>query len=158
MGWAMQRRPRQCQLLALELRRYGKIRHIIFRALVTLKPLVSLICSFVACSSRINVDRQIKYRNPRCACTPRVNKHRPLLSLFMGVPGAKCTCMCKGCYPTLLTFVSSMELKLWTLFTDMHYWVEFHLVGKLSSNPPILLRSMYVCVRRNVRPFRSVRR
>ena len=55
-------------------------RHIRFLALVALKLLVSLISHPVACSARIVADRhthrytdtQNDYRNPRCACTPRV--------------------------------------------------------------------------------------
>ena len=51
-----------------------------FRALVALEPLVSLMSWFGACSARISGDRhtqtdtQTKYRNPRCACAPRVKK------------------------------------------------------------------------------------
>ena len=54
----------------------------VFQARILLKPLVSLIGSLVACSARISVDtlterqtdRKTNYRNPRCACVPRVNK------------------------------------------------------------------------------------
>ena len=52
--------------------------HITFLARVALKLLVSLISRLVACSARIVGDRQTdtpdNYRNPRCACAPRVNK------------------------------------------------------------------------------------
>ena len=56
-------------------------RHIIFPALVALKLLVSLISRLVACSARIDADKQTDrqtdtqndYCNPRCACAPRVN-------------------------------------------------------------------------------------
>ena len=57
-------------------------RHINIRARVALKPLVSLISRLVACSSRISVDTQTDtqndYRNPRCACAPRVNDELPI--------------------------------------------------------------------------------
>ena len=49
MGWATQCRPRQCQFLTLELRRFGKIHHIIM-----LKPFVLFIRHLVVCSSEIN--------------------------------------------------------------------------------------------------------
>ena len=56
-------------------------RHVIFPALVALKLLVSLISRLVACSARIDADKQTNkqtdtqndYRNPCCACAPRVN-------------------------------------------------------------------------------------
>ena len=58
---------------------------VIFRALVALKMLVSLISRLVACSPRIVVDKQTDgqtdghtqndYCNPRCACAPRVNNY-----------------------------------------------------------------------------------
>ena len=48
-----------------------------FLGLVALKLFVSLISRLVACSARIVGDRQTDtqndYRNPRCACVPRVN-------------------------------------------------------------------------------------
>ena len=51
-----------------------------FSNLVALWSLISLMSCLVACSSRTIVDRQTnkqtdtrpKYRNPRCACAPRV--------------------------------------------------------------------------------------
>ena len=60
---------------------FSKIATFIFQALVALKLLVSLISRLVACSARIVADRQTDkqtdtqndYRNPRCACAPRVN-------------------------------------------------------------------------------------
>ena len=56
-------------------------RHVIFPALVALKLLVSLISRLVACSARIDADKQTNkqtdtqndYCNPRCACALRVN-------------------------------------------------------------------------------------
>ena len=59
---------------------FQKNHHFIFHALVALKRLVSLLGRLVACSARIVVDRhthidtQNDYRNPRCACAPRVNE------------------------------------------------------------------------------------
>ena len=51
-----------------------------------LEPLVSLMSQFGACSARISGDRhtdtQNDYRNPRCACAPRVND-------FMQLPIAR---------------------------------------------------------------------
>ena len=60
--------------------------HFIFRALVVLKLLVSLLSRLIACSARISVDRhththtdtQTKYSNPRCACAPRVKNSLPV--------------------------------------------------------------------------------
>ena len=56
MGWAMRHGPRQCWVLAFECRRFSKICHFIFRALVALKLLVSLMSFLVACSARILED------------------------------------------------------------------------------------------------------
>ena len=57
---------------------FKRNRHINFRALVALELLVSLMSRFGACTARISGDRhtdtQNDYRNPRCACAPRVNK------------------------------------------------------------------------------------
>ena len=68
--------------ISLERSRFSKIA-CLFRALVALKMLVSLISRLVACSPRIVVDKQTDrqtdrhtqndYCNPRCACAPRVN-------------------------------------------------------------------------------------
>ena len=71
-----------CRCLLPERSRFSQISHIIFRVLVALKTSVPYACRFVACSSRIKVDRQTdrhtdgqttKYRNPRCAFAPGVN-------------------------------------------------------------------------------------
>ena len=70
--------------------------HCIFLALVAPRLLVSLNSRLVACSARIVVHThththtQTKYSNPRCACTPRVNKnvykvHRGLWSLVFAL-------------------------------------------------------------------------
>ena len=52
-------------------------RHINIDLLVVHNPLVPLIGCLVACSARTRADRQTDrqndYRNPRCACAPRVN-------------------------------------------------------------------------------------
>ena len=62
-----------------------------------LEPLVSLMSRFGACSARIRGDRhthtdrhtdtQSKYRNPRCACAPRVNyrAEKPCPLIFLCV-------------------------------------------------------------------------
>ena len=53
-------------------------RHIHIDLLVVHNPLVPLIGRLVACSARTRADRQTDrqndYRNPRCACAPRVNE------------------------------------------------------------------------------------
>ena len=66
---------------------FWRNRHIIFRARVALESLLSLVSRFGACSARISGDRhththtdthtdtQNDYRNPRCACAPRVNNN-----------------------------------------------------------------------------------
>ena len=84
MGWVTKLGPGRCQFLLSEHSRFSQIGHIIFQALVALETGVPFTCHFVACSSRIEVDRQTdththtdgqtKYRNPRCACAPRVNQ------------------------------------------------------------------------------------
>ena len=55
-------------------------RHINIDLLVVHNPLVPLIGRLVACSARTRADRQTDrqndYRNPRCACAPRVNDQR----------------------------------------------------------------------------------
>ena len=68
--------PGRCRFLLPELSRFNLIGHIIFRAVVALKTSVPYACRFVACSSRIKVSQPDtdEYRNPRCACAPRVNK------------------------------------------------------------------------------------
>ena len=62
-------------------------RQFLFRPLVVMKMLVSLISRLVACSTRIVVDKQTDrqtdrqtdtqndYCNPRCACAPKVNNN-----------------------------------------------------------------------------------
>ena len=58
---------------------FRKNRHINSHVLIVQKPLVPLIGRLEVCSARTcgqtnrQTDRQIKYRNPRCACAPRVN-------------------------------------------------------------------------------------
>ena len=56
---------------------FQKNRHFVFLARVPLTLLVSLISRLVACSAKTVVDTQTEtqnnYRNPRCACAPRVN-------------------------------------------------------------------------------------
>ena len=114
MGWVTKRGPRRCRFVLPERSRFSQIGHIIFRTLVALKTSVPLTCRFVACSSRIKVDRQTdththththtrthththththtqthtdgqtKYRNPR-ACAPRVNKHTLTSPLLVDV-------------------------------------------------------------------------
>ena len=71
MGWIMQRVPRQCQFLPLELEKLA----LCFSSACCTEA-VALKSRLIACSARLVVDRytQTKYRNPHCACAPRVNK------------------------------------------------------------------------------------
>ena len=68
--------------------------HLILRTLIILKPLVSLTICFVARSAEISVDTQTdsriqtKYRNPRCACAPRVNQVHT--TLFTSCTPSRC--------------------------------------------------------------------
>ena len=79
-----------------------------FQARVVLKPLVSLLGRLVACSARISVDthththaatnRQTNFRNPCCACAPRVIIVLWIANLFLShwVP-----CLKWGCWKAL---------------------------------------------------------
>ena len=60
-------------------------RPIKIKDLATLKRFVAVIGRPVPCTARLasrrtnrQTDRQTKYRNPRCACAPRVNNHTSL--------------------------------------------------------------------------------
>ena len=52
--------PGWCQFLLPERSCFSQIGHIIFRALVALKTSVPFVCRFIACSSRIKVDRHTR--------------------------------------------------------------------------------------------------
>ena len=88
----MQLGPQPRQYLVLERSRFRKKRLISFQARVVLK-MVSLTGSLVACSARIAADRQTDrqthtqndYRNPRCACAPRVNNSNFVVHGFLAL-------------------------------------------------------------------------
>ena len=85
MGRVTKLGPGRCRFILPERSLLAQSTTLLFERLLHWKTSVPFVCRFVACRSRIKVrktdrqtdrhtDGQTKYRNPRCACAPRVKK------------------------------------------------------------------------------------